>query len=180
MNRKKNKRVGDKFASGFSLVEVAVSAVIISVIAIALSYALHDTNRKTDTAKTTLTQHQVCKDILKLICKDIEDAESISKVFNVPLKYCFSNPAPVGVIYYVYDADMKTLTRYPAGSSEVVGKDIAYFNIVTETMVDEVTGDDNLQTLTIHLHTGPDSGGQQLQKTLYFRNDTVWADTSAP
>ena len=60
----------------------------------------------------------------------------------------------------------------------MIGKDIAFFDIVSETVADEVTGDDNLQILTIHLHTGPDSGGQQLQKTIYFRNETVWTDAT--
>jgi hypothetical protein len=173
-----DKSVGDKFALGFSLVEVAVSAVIISIIAIALSYALHDTNRKSETAKATLTQHQDARDILKLICRDIEAADTVQKMDSQSYNLVMPAP-PGGVCYYYYDSDLTILTRQHQDPCEVIGKDIAFFDIVTETVVNEVTGDDNLSSLTVCLHTGPDSGGLQLQKTIYFRNETVWTDAAA-
>lgn len=172
-----NRRFCLKSEQGFSLVEVAVSTVIISIIAIVLSYALHDINRKSDAAKASLTQYRAGKNILKQICQDIEAADSINKMDRQTYNLMMPTP-PGGICQYYYDSDLTILIRQHKDPCEVIGKDIAFFDIVSETVADEVTGDDNLQILTIHLHTGPDSGGQQLQKTIYFRNETVWTDAT--
>ena len=150
---------------GFSLAELMVSIALIAVLAGALGVGMFRSHSRTDEIRTSLSQQQIKKDVLRGLAEDLRWATQIQQLDAQNISFITPDPLAGGasaVIAYAWDDIDYTLSRtFNSDNPVIVAQDVQVFTLDSDTFVQGA--DTYVQALTVTIQIGPDSNDQLQQ-----------------
>ena len=168
-----------KLRAGFSLVEVMLSVVIISIITVALSLALFHTKEKTESYSVNLTNNQDYQTILRQIAEDCRQATLI-RLYHLDKKYfIYKNTIPTETVSYFLNAN-QSLVKYDnynsAENYETLLSSVTRFSFEIETTTRNETV--YIRSLTIVLTIESEDESVTHSHTVSLLNQPLWDEKS--
>lgn len=156
----------------FSLVEIMISVVMISIITIGLSLALFRVKEKTESYSVSLTSNQDYQTVLRQIAQDCREANLIRFYQTDNKHFIFKDTETVA--YFLNDNH--SLIKYVDGNSvensETLLHPVVSLSFETETSTrNEIT---TLRSLTIVLTIGLDNRSESYTHTVSLLNPPIW------
>jgi len=163
--------------TAFSLVEIMLSVVLVSIIAIALSMALFRTKEKTKEYSASLTSTQDVHLLLRQIARECRRATEVRRVMNG--KYLITiKTNPLQTITYSHKAN-NTLTMMfnSIPDCKMLLSHVTEFSF--EAQITTRNNIDYLSNLTLVISIGSDNESETYTHTLSLLNQPRWVgDTS--
>jgi len=150
-----------KAPSAFSLVEIMVTVVLISVITVAVGLALNHTYKRTSDTKASLTRMRQQNDVLKILADDLRWATEITplSVIEHGLTLSIPSTADTGgleMVTYQWNPSNMTLSRRSGQEPmSIIASDIYRMIIEMDTFTKEPTI--HLHGITVILQFGSDT-----------------------
>ena len=170
-------RNSPKPMAGFSLVELMISVVIVSIISVALSLALFRTKEKTHSYSVNLTSSQDYQTVLRQIAQDCRQATQIRRVMDG--KYLITiTTSPLQSVTYTLKPDHSLTMMFnniPDCKMLLTQVTQLFFEAETTTR----NGTIYLRGITIVLTIGSDNESETYTHTLSLLNQPLWKDDMA-
>lgn len=172
--QKKPHRQTRKITTGFSLAEVMLSVVIISIITVGLSMALFRTREKVHTYSADLTSNQNHQTVLRQIAQDCRQAVEIHRVSDG--KYMITLATnPLETVTYHLKPNYSLVKMYNSNPDcKILLTEVGQFFFETETDIRNETA--YLRSMTIVLKLGLDNKSETYTHTVSLLNSPLWED----
>ena len=121
--------------TGFSLVELIITTVMVTIIAGAVGLALHQAHNRSNSTKLTLALQQEKNDVLGLLRKELPKATELttcltdSITLKIPDMLAVNNGEPVQVVYHWDDITNILYRTDRLNKTTVVSDQVYYFFI---------------------------------------------------
>ena len=166
--------------TGFSLMELVLSLVLIAVLAVAVGYSLSSSRQSTSRIKSALAEVQQKEDLVHRISEQLRWAVEIQELYSNYIKFDIPPPDGVGppqtVSYYWNTSthDLSYWNRAEMASSEVIHYDVPVFEIqYAETQPDD-SGEPHCQSLQIKIQLTQNSS-DTVSETIHLVNmPEIW------
>jgi type II secretory pathway pseudopilin PulG len=162
----------EKKTTAFSLIELMLSVVMVSIITVALSMALFRSKEKTDEYSASLTSTQDVHAILRQIARDCRHATKIRRVMDT--KYLITiTENPLKMITYSHKVD-NTLTMMFNGipDCKMLLSHVTEFSF--EAQITTRNNIDYLSNLTLVISIGSENESETYTHALSLLNQPRW------
>jgi len=160
-------------STGFSLVELIITTLMVAIIAGAVGLALHQAHNRSNSTKLTLALQQEKNDVLSLLKKELPLATELTTCLDdtidlkIPDILDVNNGDPVSVGYQWDDITNILYQTNHQNKTSIVSDEVYYFFIEYDTYQPDVLV--YARGVSITLQVGPDTGNRF--KTLFeFHN----------
>ncbi len=155
MTMKKTGQAQRQSVGGFTLVELAVSIALVSLLAVALGFAMFRTAERSARTKTLANQRQVLSELFRDLSEKMKWATDIVAVS--PTDITFIHPQelsgnPVTTRYWKDNGDLKD--KNGAKPIRVIAENIVDFILVTDEILED--GNTVIRAIDVTLQVGPD------------------------
>jgi len=145
--------------TGFTLVELAVSIVLISILSMAVGLAVQGAYHRTGQAKTKFNQLQGSSRLIWTISQQIQWASQIISMSSEEITFVYSDIStgnPTTINYFYNNTEIfRSVNGSPA---EVYASDIYQFDLSLDRVKKE-DGNDYVQGIDLTIQVGSDEGG---------------------
>ncbi len=162
---------------GFSLVELIISVVLISVLAVVVGSALTQTQQQTQQTRAALVQFRQEKNLLENLTEEIRWARQILQLSSSGIQFTDPDPANPGsdrTLTYNWNGLDQNLYRACNGSAaKVFLSGVSQFDIQMSDFAWNASGQRYVRSLMITVQLSA-NGEDAIQKYVHLSNFPLW------
>lgn len=164
------------FRTGFTLTELLISLMLVSIMAVTIGLAMFRTQQRTSQTRKTLVHIQSQNNVLDSICQELRWARSIVSLDAQTIKFVVKNVADGNdsTVEYKWNDTTNVLSRRVEGQAFKAVKENV--NVFEFQQADFGWDDDNqryLRSIKIEMQVASDSAGP-CQRYVHFINQPYW------
>jgi prepilin-type N-terminal cleavage/methylation domain-containing protein len=166
-----------RIRQGFSLVELIISVVLISILAVTVGRALTQTQQQTQQTRAALTQFRQEKNLLENLTEELRWARQILQFSSSGIQFTDPDPANPGsdrtLTYNWSELDQNLYRSCNGSAAKVFLSSVSQFNIQMSDFAWNTDGQRYVRSLMITVQLSA-NGEDTIQKYVHLSNFPIW------